>query len=417
MSGRARQTTSTFASLSSSNFRKYFIGQAASIFGTWTQIIAMAWLVLEITGSGTDVGLVTGVQFVPVLFFSGISGVIVDRMDNRKVVLGTQALLTVQATVLAIIVIAGWATVPVLCVLAFVQGIGNTFDPPSRQAFLSELVPVETLSNAVSLNAAVFQIGRILGPAVAGFVIKAFNVETCFVINALSYVVMIGVVLSMDRSQMTPRRRSAHAKGQFVAGLKYIWRTPSIRALMLMALFIGTFASQSNVVTPLFAKGIFDGDSGTLGLLSSAQGAGALVGALILASIGEPTNRRIFVASVGFTISLLLSAAVPNLRSAVVVMALLGCWNLLTNVSLNTANQVSSAPEMRGRVVSMYFMMSQGSNVVGGPVIGAVCEHWNARAGFVVGAVAAAIGAVAWLSRIVGNFRTPIRLTVAENIA
>lgn len=399
-----------WASLRSRNYRWYFVGQASSIFGTWMQVIALAWLVLQRTGSGTAVGIVTGVQFVPVLLLSGLGGVVVDRFDNRNVVLAAQVLLAVQASVLAVIVILHLASLPVLCTLAFVQGIGNAFDPPSRQAFLSELVPPDVLANALSLNAAIFQIGRIAGPAVAGLIIKTINIETCFVINALSYLVMIGAVLAMDRSTMSPRPRAAQTKGQFRLGLEYLWRTPSLRALTLMSLLLGTFASQGNVITPLLAKKVFHGDAGTLGLLSSAQGVGALIAALLLASMGEPTNRRILVASSGFAVCLVASALAPSLATAVVALTALGGLNLASNVSLITGNQLASAPEMRGRMTSFYFMASQGSNVVGAPLVGVICQAWSPRAGLAIGAAVAALGAAVWLRHAGARLATPLRL-------
>ena len=388
----------TFRSLSERNYRLYFFGQMGSMCGTWTQTVAMAWLVLKITGSGTQVGLVTAVAFVPTMLLGAWGGVVADRFDNRHAVMAVQTLLGVQAAVLAALTLAGVVQLWMLYVLAVIQGVGVALDFPTRQAFLSQLAPPAFLANAVALNAGVAQVARIVGPAVAGLLIITVGTGVCFAVNAASYVILLGLLALMDVSALRPRPRLTTMKGQVRAGIHYAWHRPELRTLLAVVVVFAVFGGNFNVLLPLLAKDAFNGSAGLYGVMGAVLGVGAVLATLIVASRPRPTKRSVVLAFGALGLSLFLSALAGQLWLEMAALALAGLTSVAVGVSINASLQLGANPAMRGRVVALFFLIANGSNVVGGPMSGWLAETFGVRWSMGVNAVVTSAAAVALLA-------------------
>jgi MFS family permease len=389
--GLARQT---FASLSVHNYRVFFLGMLVSASGTWMQSVAQGWLVLQLTGSGTAVGLVTAAQFVPMLLGGVYGGVIADRFDKRRILFVSQSILGVSAGLLALVTLTGVVEVWMVFACALLTGVGTVIDNPTRQAFVSELVGPDRVANAVALNSAMFNAARIVGPAMAGAVILVAGTGVCFLYNALSYVAVLFSLTRMRPDELHRGQPTGRAKGQVRAGLRYAWATPELRSTILLVAVVGTFALNFTVLTPLLVEFTFDAGPGTLGLLTSAMGAGSLVGALVAAARSKPTPKLLVVAAGSLGVVMLGVAAAPSLPVAFVLLALTGAATITFLSTANSWLQITSSSEMRGRVMSLYLLVFLGSTPIGGPIVGWVAETFNPRAGFVVGGVASIVGSV-----------------------
>ena len=399
MSGLA---SSTFRSLKYRNYRLFFYGQLVSLVGTWMQSVALGWLVYTITKSPTQIGVVTAVQFVPTLFGSVHGGLIADRFDKRKVLVFTQSALALQAVALATVVFAGVATLPVLYILAFTQGMATTIDNPTRQAFVSEMVGPEDLTNAVGLNSAMFNTARILGPAVGGVLIDVIGVGTCFALNAVSFVAVIAGLTMMRSSDLFASPRAGRGKGQLREGLRYSWEEPTLRLVLAMIALIGTLAMNFTVILPVVAKQVFHGTAGTYGIMSSMLGLGALLGALVAASRSKPTTLLLGTAAAAFGVTMLGDALAPTLVLEMVALVATGAASITFMATANATVQLTSRAEMRGRVMSLYMLLFLGSTPIGGPIVGWIGERYGARWSLAVGGVSclvAAAGTVPVLTR------------------
>jgi MFS family permease len=290
----------TFASLSIRNFRWYFLGQAVSLPGTWMQAIGQSWLVLELTGSGTAVGLVTALQFLPMLFLAPWGGVIADRFDKRRLLFLTQSTAAILAAVLGIIVVIDVVELWMVYVLVGSLGLVASIDVPARQTFIMEMVGRDSVTNAVSLNSVLVNAARIVGPAIAGALIVTVGIGACFIVNALSYCgILVALVLirphELSRATPQPRRR-----GQLREGIRYAAGERAVLVPLLMMAVVGTFAYEYHVVLPLFARFTFDGDAGTFAAMTAAMGAGAVVGGLLTASRRSRTAVSLAVVAIAF---------------------------------------------------------------------------------------------------------------------
>jgi MFS family permease len=387
----ARQT---FASLAVRNYRVYFFGMLVSASGTWMQSVAQGWLVLQLTGSGTAVGLVTAAQFVPMLLGGVWGGVIADRFDKRTTLFASQGVLAFAAAILAVITLTGVVQVWMVFACALLTGCATVVDNPTRQAFVSELVEPHRLANAIALNSAMFNAARIVGPAMGGLLISIAGTGVCFAYNAVSY---LAVIVSLTLLRTAELRRSAptgRGKGQVRAGLRYAWATPELRSTILLVAVVGTFTLNFTVLMPLLIKFTFKQGPEALGLLTSVMGAGSLVGALVAAHRSKPTPKLLVGAAGALGLTMLAVAGAPNPVFAVPALALAGAATITFLSTANTMLQLGSSPEMRGRVMSLYLLVFLGSTPIGGPIVGAIAEAVNPRASFVVGGVAALVGAV-----------------------
>ena len=406
MRGLANQT---FASLRVRNYRVFFLGMLVSATGTWMQSVAQGWLVLELTGSGTAVGLVTATQFVPMLLGGVYGGVIADRFDKRRILFVSQSILGVAAGLLALVTLTGVVEVWMVFACALLTGCGTVIDNPTRQAFVSELVGPDRVANAVALNSAMFNAARIVGPAMAGLLILVAGTGMCFLYNALSYVAVLFSLTRMRPEELHRGALVARGKGQVRAGLRYAWATPELRSTILLVAIVGTFALNFTVLTPLLVDFTFDAGPGTLGLLTSAMGGGSLVGALVAAARSKPTPRVLVGAAGALGVVMLGVAVAPTLPVAFVLLALTGAATITFLSTANSTLQLRSSPEMRGRVMSLYLLVFLGSTPIGGPIVGWVAETFDPRAGFAVGGVASIVGSVLAFGGLVRGRRRRLR--------
>lgn len=385
----------TFHSLGHSrNFRLFFVGQAVSVTGTWMQMVATAWLVLRITGSGVALGIDTALAFGPILLLGPLGGVIADRFDKRRILIATQFAYGILAIVLWGLVASDVVQLWMVYGLSFLQGVVTSIDNPTRQSFYSEMVRPRDLTNAVSLNGAVMTGTRIIGPALAGVLIAGVGMEWCFLINGLSYLAVIASLSVMDKGELRPNR-SRLGSGAIREGLRYVWRTDALRRPLLLMSVLFLFSFNYSVLLPLLAERTFHGNAGTLGLLFSVMGVGSLGGALAMAGRANPSERRLALAAIVVGVVTILVSLAPTLDLAVAGMIPLGAASVAFFVTANSTLQLTARPEMRGRVMALYGMVFLGSTPFGGPVAGWLGEHFDARVGLAVGGLMAlATGAI-----------------------
>jgi MFS family permease len=391
----------TFSALSVHNFRRFFAGQSISLVGTWMQSVAQSWLVYTITHSSTDIGLVVALQTLPVLLLGPYAGVVADRVDKRRQMVLLQSLMGVQALVLGILVITRSVRFWEIGLLAVVLGLNNTFENPTRQAFVLEMVGPDQLRNAVSLNSTMVNAARAVGPAVAGLLIATAGVGVCFLLNAASFIAVVVSLVTMDLSRLQPSPPAGRAKGQMREGLRYVRSQPRLLFPLLMMGIVGMLAYEFQVVLPVVARQTFHGGAEAYGFMNAAMGAGAVVGGLVTATRGRTGIRPLVIAATGFGLTILLAAVAPVLGLEFGALAVVGFASVSFLATGNSTLQLEAEPSMRGRVMSLWAVAFLGSTPVGGPLLGWIVGVAGGRTGLFVGAasclVAAAIGGTALL--------------------
>ena len=394
-----RWVDDTFAALRTPNYRRYFAGQAVSLVGTWMQTVAQGWLVLELTGSGTALGMMAAAQFLPILLLAPYGGLLADRMDKRRLLIATQVALGSIALALGILVVTGVVQLWMVLVLALCLGLVTAIDNPVRQSFAQEMVSAKRLRNAVSLNSVMVNTARAVGPAMAGILIATTGTGVCFLINAASYAAVVFALAGMDTAALHPTAPAGREPGQIRQGLTYVAHTSELLIPLMMLALVGTLAYEFQVVLPLLARGPLEGGAGTYGLLTSAMGAGAVVGGLFVAGHGRTGLRPLTVAAALFGAAVLATAAAPSIPVALVALAVVGATSVGFLAVGNTTLQLTSDPRFRGRVMALWTVAFLGSTPLGAPIIGWVSEHISPRGGLVVGGLAcllaAGIGAIA----------------------
>jgi MFS family permease len=389
-----RRFDDTFrALLISRNYRLYTAGQCVSLCGTWMQTVALGWLVLQLTGSGTSVGLVTAAQYLPVLVLAPLGGVLTDRVDTRKVLLFTQSVSAILALALGVLTVSGHVQLWMVYLLACGLGLLQVVDNPARQMFALQLVGPEYLTNAITLNTVNMNLARVIGPAIGAGVISTIGVGECFVVNACSFLVVIGALLMMRSAEFYPKVLAPRAKGQVREGLRYVNRTPGLRTPLIMMALIGTLAYEFQVSLLLAAKYTFHGDGGTYGLMTSAMGVGAVIGGLVTASRERHGLGTLVTTSAAFGVLLLAVAAAPSLALAVVALVFMGAVNIAFISRANATLQLAADPAMRGRVMALWAVAFMGSTPVGGPIVGWIGEHVGPRWALVTGGLACLVAA------------------------
>jgi MFS family permease len=381
----------TFASFHVRNFKLYFIGQGLSLCGTWMQTIALTWLVLKLTHSGTQLGLVTAAQFLPILLFGVWGGVLADRLPKRRVLYVTQSLSGILALLLAILVATGDVRLWMVYVIASAFGLVLSIDNPSRQSFVVEMVGSDLLKNAVTLNSTVVNAARVIGPSIAGVLIATVGIAACFFVNAGSFIAVLIALRLMHEKELFPAKRTLRAAGQIRAGLRYAWRVPTLRATLLMMVIIGTFAYEFPVILPLFSTITLHGNAATYSALTAAMGVGAVIGGLYVASRNRVREKQLIFTALLFGLSILLAAIMPNIVTSFIVFMVVGALSVAFISIGNTTLQLTSEPTMRGRVMALWSIAFQGTTPIGGPLIGAIADHANPRIGLMVGGVSALI--------------------------
>ena len=390
----------TFRSMSVRNYRLYFAGQLISTTGTWMQSIAQAWLVLQITGSGVALGVTVALQFTPVLLVGAWGGLVADRVDKRRLLVGTQAAAGVLALVLGTVTVLGVVQLWMIFVLALGLGAVNALDNPARRAFVVEMVGAEHVSNAVSLSSAMFMAARVIGPAIAGLVIAGFGVSWCFFANGVSYSAAVIAFLAMRENEFFSVEPVPKRKGQLREGLRYAWSTPALRLPLVLTAVIGTLAFNFQVVLPLLAKQTFSGGADTLGVLYASMSIGSVLGALVSAHEARATQRFVLGAALAFGAALVAAALAPTFGLELLVLVPVGAAGIAFTAMANGVLQTETAPEMRGRVAALFTVAFLGSTPIGGPIIGWVSQQLGPRAGLWVGGVATLAVTVAAIAAI-----------------
>jgi MFS family permease len=381
----------TFVSLRVRNFRLFIYGQGISLCGTWMQTIGVSWLVLQLTHSGTQLGLVVAAQFLPILLFGVWGGVIADRFGKRRILYATQTIAGILALVLGLLVITHSIHLWMVYVLAVGLGLVNVVDSPTRQAFVIEMVGAKYLKNAVTLNSIMVNSARVIGPSIAGVLIVTVGIGPCFIINAASYLAVLLALGLMREKDLHPTAIAAQGPGQIRAGLRYVWSVPKLKVTLIMMFIVGTFAYEFPVIFPLFATITLHGNAGTYSAMLVASAVGAVIGGLYTASRTETGERQLVWTVILFGLSILLAAVMPNFILVIIVLVLVGALSVLFIALGNTTLQLTSEPSMRGRVMALWSVAFLGTTPIGGPIVGYISDHSNPRIGLATGGLSGII--------------------------
>jgi len=393
----------SFSSLAVPNYRRYFAGQVVSLSGNWMQTVAEVWLILRLTGNGTLVGIAAGLQFLPVLLAGVWGGLLADRVPKRRLITITQSLATLPAVALWALTARGAVTPAIVLALIFARGCVNAFDNPARQSFVVEMVGADRVVNAISLNSVIVHTARIVGPATAGAVIAVLGVAPCFLLNALTFVVMVVALRGMDADELLPAPVAAREPGQLRSALRYVRETPALRIPLAMMAVVGTLSFNFQVILPLLARFTWHGTASAYAALTAAMGVGSVCGALIAGARGRVSPRLLTVAAGGFGAAMLLAAAAPSFALQALLLVPVGALSVTFAAGINSALQLTVTPEMRGRVMALYSVVFIGSTPIGGPVTGWLAGTAGPRAGLVLGGIAAVVAGVVAQRAFVGG--------------
>ena len=377
------------SSLRQRNYRLFFFGQLVSVAGTWMQTVAQSFLVLDLTHSGTQLGLTSAARFLPMFLFGPIGGVFADRMDRKRVLYLTQSLSGLLAAVFAVTVATHSIRLWIVYLLAIALGFVNVFDNPARQSFISEMVSAQDLPNAVTLNSVAMNMARVFGAALGGVIAAAIGLALCFTFNALSFAAVLVSLAAMRTSELFPGKRVTKQKGQVRQGLRYVRSTPELLIPLVMIAVIGTLAWEFQVSLPLMASNVFHGGAASYGVMASVMGAGAVVGGLISAARSRPRARALCLAAVGWGIAILAAAVAPSMALELAALVFVGYGSITFNSLAKTTLQLAAKPEMRGRVMALWALAWLGSTPIGGPIVGWAGQAIGARWALVIGGVAA----------------------------
>ena len=389
-----RGVRSTFISLRNRNFRLYFIGQLISNTGNWLTNVAITLLVLNLTGSGLAVGLLTACEYGPILFLSAWAGAIADRMDKRKMLLLTQTLEMCQSISLAIAAFSPHPSVAVLFVLALAGGIFLSFDNPLRRSFVTEMVRPDDLPNAVVLYSTIVNLTRTFGPALAGFLVITVGYGWAFSLDAASYIAVIICLLMMRPAELYREPKKERAKIDVAEGVRYVRSIPALWISFAILALIGTLSYNFSVTLPLFVINALHSTDSVFTLLYSIFSVGAVVCSLIVANRGFIRIRHVLYGAVALGVTMLILAVVPNVGFAVPMVFLVGAASILYMTSTTALAQVESKREMHGRVLSLQTVLLIGPTAVGGPIVGWFADTFGARAPLLLGGIAALLAAL-----------------------
>ena len=377
------------SSLRQRNYRLFFFGQLVSVAGTWMQTVAQSFVVLDLTHSGTQLGLTSAARFLPMFVFGPLGGVFADRMDRRRVLYVTQTLSGLLAGIFAVTVGTHSIRLWIVYLLALALGFVNVFDNPARQSFISEMVSAEDLPNAVTLNSVAMNMARVLGAALGGVIAAAIGLALCFTVNALSFGAVLVSLAAMRSSELFPAKRVSRQKKQVRQGLRYVRNTPELLIPLLMIAVIGTLAWEFQVSLPLMASKVFHGGAASYGVMASVMGGGAVVGGLISAERARPRARALCLAAIGWGIAILAAAVAPSMALELAALVFVGYGSITFNSLAKTTLQLAAKPEMRGRVMALWALAWLGSTPIGGPIVGWAGQAFGARWALVIGGVAA----------------------------
>ena len=398
-----RLNARTFASLRRHrNYRLYFTGQIVSLSGTWMQNVALAWLIVQLTHSPFAVGLLAFFRFAPFAVFSLPAGVLADRLDNRRVMMVTQAVSMVVSAVLAAFVLLGSPPLWTIYFLALLGGATAVFDAPNRHALTFQLVGRDELPNAVALNASLFNASRVVGPAIGGVVIAAAGVGVCFALNAVSFLAVLAALALMRTRELFPleRREAPRMLKGMRHGLGYVLRTPSIRLVLLMTTVVSTVGFNFHVLVPVLASKTLHVGAEVFGALGAAFGLGALVGALLAATFGRASWKATVLGSAGFSTTLLAIAPLSSVWPIAILLFLTGVFFTTWTANSQSIIQLTAPDHLRGRVLSIYLFAFGGFAPLGGLLSGWLSDVGGTELAFLVAGITCmamtAFSFVAW---------------------
>jgi MFS family permease len=408
-----------FRALRYPNYRLFFGGQLISLIGTWMQTVAQSWLVYRLTGSAVLLGFVGFSSQIPVFLLAPFAGAIVDRSNRHRVIVGTQTSAMILAFVLAGLTLTGAVHVWHIFVLAALLGVVNAMDIPARQVFIVEMVGREDMVNAIALNSSMFNGARIVGPAIAGALVSAIGEGWCFFANGISYVAVIAVLLLMTIPSRPKMQKPSSTLAHIAEGFQFVYRTRPIRALLVMLGVISVVGMPYSVLMPIFAGDILHGGPGALGLLMGAAGAGALTGAITIASRTDVRGlgKWVAIAATGFGVSLIAFSASPLLWLSAILLMPAGFSLMVQMASSNTLIQTMSPDRLRGRVMSVYSMMFMGGAPIGSLLAGALAGKLGAPTTVAAGGVICIICAAIFATRLPSLRVEARRLMITQEAA
>ena len=388
-----RQPRGAFAPLSEHNYRVYISGQSLASTGTWMRSIAQDWLVYSLTHSSTAVGVTMALQFLPLLLLGMHAGALADRFPKRSILLITQILNALILASLAAATLTGAVTVGFVYATSLVSGMVLAFDNPARQAFVTEVVSEDKLRAAISLNAAVFQATRLIGPAIASLMIATVGTGWVFAANALCYVGPTAGLLMLRASELRPSRAVAKDQGSVTAAAKYLRTRPDVLWMIFLVGMIGTFGLNFPIVLTAMADTAFHGNAGTYGMFNIVLGVGSAAGAVLAGAGRRPATLTIIIMAAVFGVLQAVAGLAPDMVVFVLLLVVMGFVNLICQSMANSSVQLSVDPELRGRVMGLYVMAFMGGTPIGAPIVGAITNHYGARAGMVVCGVISVLAA------------------------
>jgi MFS family permease len=410
---------SALRALHSRNYRLFVVGQLISLVGTWMQSVAQSWLIYRLTGSVALLGLIGFAGQIPIFVLAPLGGLLADRLNRHRVLIATQTIMMVLAFALAALTLGGIVREWQIFVLASLLGVVNAFDIPTRQAFLAETVSRDNIVNAIALNSSMLNGARIVGPAIAGIVVAAFGEGWCFLLNAVSYLAVIGALLMMHVEQVPHPGAHVSAWESIIEGFVYSWNTEPVRALLLLLGLVSLMGMPYSVLMPVIASSVLGGGPNAYGLLLAASGVGALAGAalLTLRQNVRGLGRWVAVSAVSFGITLIAFSFSRALWLSMALLVPAGFFMMVEMAASNTLIQSMIPNRLRGRVMSVYSMMFMGMAPMGALVAGALATPLGAPATVAIGGSICAVGGVvfgAGLPRLRGPAR---ELIVAQQLS
>ena len=385
----AGQVSGTFRSLQHHNYRLYWTGALVSNVGTWMSRVAQDWLVLTVLTDHSSValGVVTALQFLPMLVLAPYGGVLADRYDKRKVLMVTQVSMAAVSLLMGVLTASGSMHLYLMYLLAFVFGVITVADNPARQAFVSEMVGSDDIPNAVGLNSASFNFARLLGPGAAGLLIAGVGIAPAFFINTVTFVAVLIALTRMKPELLMPSDPTPKGRGQLRAGFAYVRTQPRIMLLLIVVFFFGTFAMNFVITNALMATQVFHKGPSEYGLLGSVMAIGSVSAALLTARRRVPSLRVLVVSLLGFGVSAVIGALSVNFLMFTLTLIPMGLFAMSTMTTANASVQLTADPAMRGRVMALYMAVFMGGTPIGAPLIGWVGEIYGARATIMIGAI------------------------------
>lgn len=373
-----------FPALTHRNFRYFWMGQCLSLLGTWMQRTAQQWLVYDMTKSPLLLGLLGVAQFGPVLLFSLFAGVVVDRYAKKRILILTQTVLMLQAVIFALLVATAQVRYWHILILAAIMGFANTLDMPARQSFIIELVGKQDLMSGIALNSAIVNLAKIIGPALAGLTITFFGIACCFFFNGLSFIAVLIGLFFIHTDFITLRPKNEKVLIDIVEGIKYIAASKILWGAVLAMLAVGTFAMNSNVIIPVFAREVLHKGASGYSFLLSAMGLGSFIGALIVSSRSNrgPSKQTLFGSAIIICAFYMLLGAVHSYCLSLIYLAIIGYFMVSFMTSVNSTIQINSDDLHRGRAMSVYSLAFSGSTPIGNLFAGGITEKLGSNAGF-----------------------------------